>query len=509
MRLGQAAAAAALVAIALVPFQRPAAADGAAPISGGGSGFASGEIADWKAAVGRKPYEVKVDYSQQGSSVGRQHFADGLFDFAASDITFQPKAEPNVMQDLKTKRCGGQDPSPACFVYVPVTSGGLSFMFNLLDNAGRPITQLNLTRHAVCDIFTGQVTRWNDPELTATAPQLADIDRPIQVVSRQDGAGESFVLSEFCLAVAPDSWQHFMDDMRSHPDDAPDPVFFDGQPISVWPTLLPRGHIRPAFRADGVANAVADPNDGKNAIGYDAYGYAKSRVPVVSVENAAGQFTLPLEENVTVALAYATGRGDGTFKLNFTGTDPRAYFPSTYSYVLAQTGGFDAAKGATLGVFLCYAVGKGQVNAPLLGYARLSSELVAIAVNAITKIPGAPPASQCGVGAPPAPPPPVLHPAAAKAAAPATTTAPRRASAGATGPAAAAATGPAAAAGPAGEAQAALSQLQADAPLDGLDAASARRGPSSQEVLSAMAQGAALCAIGLLVAGRRRRREER
>ena len=55
----------------------------------------------------------------------------------------------------------------------------------------------------------------------------------------------------------------------------------------------------------------------------------------------------------------------------------------------AQTTGYDRAKGAALAQFLCSAVSKGQAIAPTLKYARLSSELVNIAIDAIVRIPGA------------------------------------------------------------------------------------------------------------------------
>ena len=128
---------------------------------------------------------------------------------------------------------------------------------------------------------------------------------------------------------------------------------------------------------------------------------------MASLQNFAGVYTQPDETNVTVALAYATGRGDGTFALNFKGPDPRAYFPSTYSYVLAQTTGFDPGKGATLARFLCYAVSKGQTDAVPLKYARLSSEIVDIAIDAIVRIPGAPSKAACPVAGAPPPPPPI------------------------------------------------------------------------------------------------------
>jgi phosphate transport system substrate-binding protein len=278
---------------------------------------------------------------------------------------------------------------------VTVSAGGLSFMYNT------GVNNLQLTQDEVCKIFFFQITTWNDPELVATNPTLAGNSNKITAIVRADGAGESYVLSEYCKAVDPADWDKFR---ATYPND---PALSANQPTSYWPQQTNTGVVQPVSGADGVANAVSDPVNGKNAITYDAAGYAKVRnFPVASVRNASGTFTQPDEGNVTVALGYATGRPDGTFDLAFNGPDPRAYFPSTYSYVLAQTTGWDPAKGAVLGTFLCYAVGKGQTIAPQLRYARLSSAVVGISVSAITQIPGAPSASQCTAGAPAAPPPP-------------------------------------------------------------------------------------------------------
>ncbi|WP_426573595.1 substrate-binding domain-containing protein [Aquihabitans sp. McL0605] len=393
-----AATVAALVGATAGP-ARPAAADGSA-INGGGSGFAALEIDQWRADTARKPYSLKINYVSQGSSFGRAQFIAGNLDYGVSDITFLSSELPQ----LQSKRCGGKDPN-SCFAYVPVSAGGLGLMYNLLDNAGKRITNLQLTRRAACKVFTGAILKWNDPEIVATNPQLTTFNRDIVPIIRGDGAGESYVLSQFCQAVAPDVWKAFISDRLAKDPANVAPDFKAGQPVSNWPQGW--GRANPANAADGVANTVADAGTGKNAITYSAAGYAKVRnFPVASMQNAAGVYTQPDEANVTVALGYATPNGNGTFKLNFLGSDKRAYFPSTYSYVLAQTTGFDAGKGTTLARFLCYAVSKGQEIAPSLRYARLSAPIVDIAIDAIVRIPGAPAKAACPVAGSAAPPPP-------------------------------------------------------------------------------------------------------
>lgn len=384
-------AALAILCIQLVSAAPPASAAGV-PISGGGSSFAALELDQWRADTARVPFSLGVNYVSQGSSFGRQQFSDGNLDFGASDITFLQSEIP----ELRSHRCAGQDPS-TCFVYVPVSAGGVSFMYNKQDASGRRMSNLQLTRDQACKIFTGQITTWG--QLAGDNPSLSGDGNQIIPIIRADGAGESYVFSQFCISVDQPVWAAFIADRKAHDPQNVAPDFGQGQPVSNWPQNW--GRANPVPFGDGVANAVADPTAGQNAITYTAAGYAKVRsFPVASVQNAAGVFTQPTEDNVTVALGYASPQADpngvpGTFALNFSGPDPRAYFPSTYSYVIAQANGFSPAKGATLGEFLCYAISKGQEIAPLLAYARLSAPLVQISINAISHIPGAPPPSSC------------------------------------------------------------------------------------------------------------------
>ena len=359
-------------------------------VSGIGSSFAGLEMSQWTAEVGRDPYELAINYSAQGSSVGRLSFISNSHDFGASDIPFTAQELPQVNRP---------------FAYVPVSAGGLGFMYNLKDTAGNKVTNLNLTRELVCRIFTENGMLWNDAEVLAVNPTLALPAEQIRPIVRSDGSGTSYVLSEYCQNVAPQIWQAFVDRLQSDPN--ADADFKANLPTSLWPST---GSSQAAATADGVSAAVADPS-GLYAITYNEAGYAEIRnFPNANVQNAANQFTQPTELAVTTALGYATARPDGTFQLEYNGSDPAAYFPSTYSYVIAPTDGYDPAKGAVLAKFLCYAVTYGQRVDLIesLHYARLSAPLVDIARNAIAKIPGAPPWDECKVES--APPPPAIDP---------------------------------------------------------------------------------------------------
>ena len=218
---------------------------------------------------------------------------------------------------------------------------------------------------------------------------------PVVPVVRSDGSGTSYVFSEYCKTAEPNIWQAFRTFLGTTGQLGDDQELSADRPTSTWPIV---NGMLGAISADGVAASVADPTSGEGRVTYNEAGFAKVRgFPNAFVQNSAGQFLQPDEPNVNAALSHATGRPDGTFQLDYTTPDPVAYFPSTYSYVIAQTTGFPADKGEVLARFLCYAVTKGQRSdlVVALAYARLSQQLVDIARDSIAKIPGAPPWDQC------------------------------------------------------------------------------------------------------------------
>jgi len=258
-------------------------------------------------------------------------------------------------------------------------------------------------------------------------------------------------------------------------ENSADSDFLDGLPSSRWPQFAGFS----AFASDGVANAVANPVTGDGTITYVEAGFAKVRgFPVAWVRNSAGVFAQPTASNVSRALAYAHSAGDGTLTLAYRANDRNVYFPSSYSYVIAQTQGFSPDKGAVLGTFLNYAVTKGQDRAEPLGYARLSSVIVNAALNNIQRIPGAPPRPR-SINAPP---PPVIHAGGSNAGSSNSGRAP------VSGPAVSGVQ-PGIQGGPAAP--------QVSATVLAIEPQASHRGPTAREALWTMLQGAFLCALGI------------
>lgn len=357
----------------------PVAAQARSAVVGGGSSFAQPIYSQWRADVAKPPYLLNVDYQAAGSTFGRLKYLTGELDFGGSDIPFQISEQRQIDSSSRNQ-----------YAYVPTTAGGLGFMYNVRDASGNRVNNLQLKPAEVCRLFTEETIYWDDPAIVAENPGVAFQHKLARAVVRSDGSGTSYVLSEFCIATSPDVWARFISMILSRFNDQATPEFQQGKPTSQWPQGF--GSVSQAYASDGVANVVASDVSGQDSIAYDEAEFAVQRgFPNASVMNASGVYTQPTPSNVTAALAFAKGRSDGTFALSYNGNDPKAYFPSSYSYMVVPTANFDPAKGFTLASFLNYCVTAGQRKSEQLNFARLSDVLVNLALDQIARIPGAPP----------------------------------------------------------------------------------------------------------------------
>ena len=342
-------------------------------IVGGGSSFSFLLLDQWRADTSNRPYSLDFNYQASGSGQGRLNFAQKQLDFASSDIPYQPD---DPIQ-----------PAAGSYRYVTAVAGALSFMFNLVDDSGNQVQNLTLDSKQVCRIYTEQLVTskkmmWNDAGIAALNPGVALPNKEITPVVRSDSSGTSFVLSEYCIATQPKIWQDLRDAANARPD-LRSQALQDGRPISTWPA-----GYQSAPLSNGIANTVSST---AGSITYIEAGYKDiTRLPLASVINANGTPVEPSPSAITAALSHATVRPDGTFQLDFKTTDPAAYLPSTYSYLIVPTT-MDQGKGRTLAEYIYYAMTTGQDSAEPLSFAKLSPNLIDDAINTAGQLSGATP----------------------------------------------------------------------------------------------------------------------
>jgi len=374
-RLARSLAALGVVCAALAGLSTSAGADSYQRISGEGSSWAANFIDAMRVNV--KQFGITVDYNPSGSSAGRKDWLNGTVDFAASDIPFQFHPEDGSPPE---------NPAPGSYAYIPVTAGGTAFMYNLHIN-GQQVTNLRLSGDNVSKIFTGVITKWNDPAIQADNPGLTMPDRTIVPVVRSDGSGSTAQFTLWMIAMHGNIWN----DYCKRSGRAPACGF-----TSYYPTVS--GMI--AQSGDlGVAGYVSQ-SFAEGAIGYVNYSYAlNTQFPVAKVLNAAGYYTEPTPQNTAVSLLKAQINTDKSSQDYLTqiltgvysDPDDRTYELSSYSYFILPTtvqGQFNTEKGKTLGAFTYYAMCQGQQQSASLGYSPLPVNLVSASLDQIRKIPG-------------------------------------------------------------------------------------------------------------------------
>jgi phosphate transport system substrate-binding protein len=86
---------------------------------------------------------------------------------------------------------------------VPTMGVPVAIAYNA-SGTGLPSGQtLNLSTAALCGIFTGTVTMWNDPTIEAANPGVTFAAVPITVVVRSDGSGTTFITSNELDQICP------------------------------------------------------------------------------------------------------------------------------------------------------------------------------------------------------------------------------------------------------------------------------------------------------------------
>jgi ABC-type phosphate transport system substrate-binding protein len=143
----------------------------------------------------RSQQNIRVTYRAVGSTAGQDEFINNgtavatdtfesttLVDFASGDIPLT-MARYNVASDANID-----------VIQLPVVLGAVTFFHSVEDANGEPIAKLNLTACVLADIFTGEITEWDHPDIKALNDNL-DLpdgdDNTITVARRVKGSSST------------------------------------------------------------------------------------------------------------------------------------------------------------------------------------------------------------------------------------------------------------------------------------------------------------------------------
>jgi phosphate transport system substrate-binding protein len=273
---------------------------------------------------------IQVDYQSVGSGSGVKSFMDRTVDFAASDAAMKP-------EDMAKVDGGVQ--------LLPMTAGSIVLAHSLKD-----VPNLKLSREAYVGIFSGKITKWNDPAIASVNPDVKLPDLPINVIVRADSSGTTFVFTKHLSAVSKEFEKNI--GVNNMPN---------------WPV---------GTKSKGNEGITASLMTTPGSIGYIEYGYAKSqKLPFATLQNKAGNYV----EATTASAAAGLASGEIPPDLIAWVSDPEAkdaYPIVTYTWMIFYKKYDNKAKSKALRDLINYGLTDGQKESEALGYVPLPPEVV-------------------------------------------------------------------------------------------------------------------------------------
>jgi len=191
---------------------------------------------------------VRLNYQSIGSGGGQRQIMARTVEFGASDAPLTPaKLKKNKL------------------LQFPAVIGGVVPVVHL---KGVKTGALKLDSEALCKIFLGDITYWNDDQITSLNKGIKLRHKKITVVRRSDGSGTTAIYTSYLAGVCQE-WKNKVG---------------AGKAVK-WPVGIGgKGN-------EGVANYV---HRVAGSIGYVEFAYAKqNNLNYVRLKNAAGRFVAP------------------------------------------------------------------------------------------------------------------------------------------------------------------------------------------------------------------------
>ena len=355
----------------------------AVDLQGSGASFVDPLLQACKAGFAKASSHSYV-YTSTGSGTGKKNADAKIGDFWFSDSA----------HTASTKR--------STVYHAPIVAAPVAVLVNLPAKK-----DVYLSATTVAKIFSGDITKWNDPAIVAdnnrsisTTVYKKDAqgnalkdksgnpvvlrtgtksviytlpNQPIKVIFRADGSGTSNNFTSWLNGVAPTVWTKKGNDAFT--------TAFPGN-INASGNI---GRIVGANQSQGIATLAAKT---KYSITYaeknwgDAYG-----LRAASISNAAGNFVYPESGAVSAFLGEANQDANGIVTYDYGTKVAGAYTLGIVSYMLIETEYADKARGAAVKALAEYILSPAcSAVDPKLGYVVVSGTFLTKANAQIAKM---------------------------------------------------------------------------------------------------------------------------
>lgn len=320
-----------------------------------GAGASSQDAAQqqgWIAGFQTANDKVTINYDPSGSGAGRESFQKGAVGFAGSDRAFK-------VDEIKAGPFDGCSTSD--IVEIPAYISPIALVFNV-----EGVKDLNLDADTIAKIFTGQITKWNDPAIAANNKDAKLPDQAIVAVHRSDKSGTTGNFTDYLAAAAPEAWT--------------------AGSVEEWPADISGGEA--AQGTSGVVEAV------KGGVGTIGYADASKAGDLGTVKLKVGEDFVAFSPKAAAAIVDASPLEEGrtahdlAIKLDRTSAEKDVYPLVLVSYLVGCEKYADAANAELVKSYFDYIVSaEGQdVAAKAAGSAPISDTLREKAVKAVASI---------------------------------------------------------------------------------------------------------------------------
>lgn len=297
-------------------------------ITGSGATTQTAAQAVWAAGFQTANPNVTVNYLGGGSGQGVTDFFGGKTVYAGSDAAL-------TADELKKV-------SPSCAAgstvfQVPNYATSIAVAFNVTG-----VDKLQLDPATLAGIFSGKITKWDDPAIVALNSGAKLPSAAITAVHRSDSSGTTQNFTDYLKKTAPTVWTEAVSKTF--------PAAYKGE------------------GANGTTGAVSTIKSGTNTIGYlDAADLGSLKAASVKVGDTFVSFS---PDTLAAAVAAATpvtnaDKNIQVYTLNRATTNPKEYPLALISYAIGCVTYADAKNAELVKAYLTYVLSPNGQNAAI------------------------------------------------------------------------------------------------------------------------------------------------
>jgi len=302
-----------------------------ADITGAGSTFIYPVLSQWADGF-KKDSGSAVNYQSIGSGAG-------IKQIQAKTVTFGATDKPLSVDQLEKDG----------LAQWPMVMGAIVPVVNI---EGVKAGDMALDGGTLADIYSGKITKWDDPAIKKLNPKLTLPSTAIAVVHRSDGSGTTFNFTDYLSKVSAD-WKSKI-----------------GSGTTVeWPAGVG------AKSNEGVSGNIGQTKD---SIGYVEYAYAKqNKLTFTKLVNKAGKTVEPTMEAFQAAASNADWAHAPGYFLILTDQPGEKSWPIVAStFILMHKEPADKANSAEAIKFFKFAFDKGGKMAQDLDYIPMPTAVI-------------------------------------------------------------------------------------------------------------------------------------